>query len=691
MVDNLVSYNVRTVIRKERSPSREGIHNGRTRFVVRHAPQALAACYTLGRTYHISTLSYDHLLTQNMPESNENAVVIITGGGGFLGQCLATELLQTKTIQANGAAVTIAKLVLADIAFPPELQPEIEASSIVLKVQGDISDRAYVDTLFAETETASHVSIFHLGAVMSGDGERDFDLCMRVNLYGFLNVIEGARQHVYVKRGFAARLVFSSAGATLGAGAPTDFITKDDTISDASRATPHSTYGMTKACCELLLTDFARRGFVDARGLRLPTIVVRAGKPNAATTGCFSGVIREPLSGVDVTLPIARDVLHAVTGKRAVIDGMLTLHNCSLSRIQEVLGYDRTVFLPAVAVSLGDLEDALLQVVTPETRDKLGKRTYQADAHLSAIVGSFPTKIDASRAMKLGVAPAPDAETLVREYVADFPSAINSSVKLVPPVSPTLPVASQTRKVAVITGAGSGIGQAVAVRLSQGGWTVVCAGRRMSTLKQTEALLEGKECLCLTADVSVEAQVGHLFRTVENQYGRVDLLFNNAGINSDAASMEAVAYSDFERVLKTNVGGPFLCAKAAMQIMGRHGGGRIINNGSISAQVPRPGSACYTASKHAVLGLTKCIALDGRALNVCCGQIDFGNIVSALSVRTNKKGTGAMQPNGTAMVEPSMSLKDAAETFMAMANLPLEANILQMTVMASSMPFVGRG
>jgi NAD(P)-dependent dehydrogenase (short-subunit alcohol dehydrogenase family) len=185
--------------------------------------------------------------------------------------------------------------------------------------------------------------------------------------------------------------------------------------------------------------------------------------------------------------------------------------------------------------------------------------------------------------------------------------------------------------------------------------------------------------------------VERLFSAAESKYGRVDLLFNNAGINSSAASVENVTFADFERVLKTNVCGPFLCARAAMNIMAKHGGGRIINNGSLSAHVPRPGSACYSTSKHALLGLTKCIALDGRAINVACGQIDFGNVVSELSLQTNKVGAGAMQPNGATMVEPFMTLNDAAETLWAMANLPLETNVLQMTVMASGMPFVGRG
>jgi NAD(P)-dependent dehydrogenase (short-subunit alcohol dehydrogenase family) len=622
-----------------------------------------------------------------MPQS---AVVIITGGGGFLGQSLASSLLQNGTVQSETATFSISKVVLADVAFPPTLQPSIESSNIVIKIQGDVSKAEYCERLYAETETAGHVSIFHLGAVMSGDGERDFDLCMHVNLHGFLNMMDGARRHVYEKLGFAPKFLFTSAGAIIGSGAPTDYVQKEDTISDASRATPHTTYGATKACCELLLSDYARRGFVNARGLRLPTIVVRAGAPNAATTSCFSGVIREPLSGVDAILPIARDVPHAVTAKRHAIEAMLTLHDAKLSQIEEVLGFDRTVFLPAIALSLGDLEDALLKVVTTESQSRLGKIVYQVDERLSAIVGSFPTKIDAFRAMKLGVPPAPDAETLVREYIEDFSSAIKEGIEVNPARPSVLPSVSEA-KVVVITGGGSGIGQAVAQRLSSGGWTVVIAGRRMNTLKETEASLNGNECLCVKADVTVEGEVESLMRTVETKYGRLDLLFNNAGINSAAESVENVSLSDFERVMKTNVTGPFLCARAAMRIMAKNGGGRIINNGSISAHVPRPGSASYTTSKHAILGLTKVIALDGRAINVACGQIDFGNVVSEMSLRTNKIGTGAMQPNGTRMVEPSMSLNDAAEAFWAMANLPLEANVLQMTVMATQMPFVGRG
>lgn len=635
--------------------------------------------------------------------SSTSAAVIITGGGGFLGQCLATALLDQGSIQtSNDQAAKIVKIILADIFFPPELQPALESSSIVTKLQGDVSQKEYCDSLYDEVATtlptedrkSLHISVFHLGAVMSGDGERDFDLCMRVNLYGFINMMEGARSHINPSNGFPtpAKFVFASAGATIGSGAETDYVQKDDIIADSSRATPHTTYGMTKACCELLLADFARRGFVDGRGIRLPTIIVRAGKPNAATTGCFSGIIREPLSGVDVVLPIARDVPHAVTGKRAAIDAMVRVHDVEKEQIENILGFDRTVFLPAVALTLGQLEDALMKTVTPESQDKLGKITYEVDEFLSDVVGGFPTKIDASRALKLGISPAPHAEALVREYTLDFPSVITNGIQITPEDDATSSSKNYSaKKVAVITGAGSGIGRAVAQRLAKGGWNIVLAGRRIKTLHETAQSLEIGDHVCIPTDVMVENDVKNLFSAAGAKYGHVDLLFNNAGINSACASVQDVTSNDFERVFKTNVMGPFLCAREAMKIMAKNGGGRIINNGSISAHVPRPGSVCYTTSKHAVLGMTKCIALDGRAINVACGQIDFGNVVSEMSLATNDSSKGALQANGTMMVEPSMSLTDAAESLCTMANLPLEANVLQMTLMATKMPFVGRG
>jgi len=642
-----------------------------------------------------------------------SAVVIITGGGGFLGQCLATCILNKgSVVSESDGEVPLAKIILADIAFPPSLQPTIEKAIAdktvqVSKVQGDVSQKDFCDSLYTDacaTDNLQHVSVFHLGAVMSGDGERDFDLCMRVNLHGCLNMLEGARHHCHEKLQVTPKFLFASAGAIIGSGAATDYISKTDTISDATRATPHTTYGATKACCELLLSDYARRGFINGRALRLPTIAVRAGLPNAATTGCYSAVVREPLAGVPVVLPIAPHVKHAITSQRAAISGMMHLHDTPLSKIQDVLGYDRTIFLPAQAISLEDLHQGMLSVIDPTfAKDKLGSITYEVDATLSDIVGSFPTKINADRAQALGIPPAPSPAAIVVEYIQDFPDAVQGGLTILKPnVSTTHhPIVNvevdPNQKVAVITGAGSGIGRGVAERLAKGGWAIVLAGRSMETLQQTKLLLGGDDAnsschVCVPTDVSNAHDVKQLFEIVEAVYGKCDLLFNNAGINSAAASFEDVEPADFERVLKTNVTGPFLCAKAAMNLMKKSGGGRIINNGSISAHVPRPHSATYTTSKHAVLGLTKVIALDGRKHNVACGQIDFGNVVTQISKATNKvESGGALQPNGERMIEASMDMKDACETFWAMANLTLQANVLQMTVMATQMPFVGRG
>ena len=172
---------------------------------------------------------------------------------------------------------------------------------------------------------------------MSGTGEADFDLCMGVNMRGTLQMLESAR-HCGATR---PRFIYASAGATLGAGAPTDFISKDDVVGDSTRATPHTTYGMTKAIGELLLSDYSRRGFVDGRGIRLPSVVVRAGAPNAATTSCFSAVVREPLAGVDVVSPIDSEVKHAVTSHRTAVDCLLQMHELAAETVDSVLGFDR--------------------------------------------------------------------------------------------------------------------------------------------------------------------------------------------------------------------------------------------------------------------------------------------------------------------------------------------------------------
>ncbi|WP_202396829.1 SDR family oxidoreductase [Teichococcus coralli] len=247
-------------------------------------------------------------------------------------------------------------------------------------------------------------------------------------------------------------------------------------------------------------------------------------------------------------------------------------------------------------------------------------------------------------------------------------------------------------KVAVVTGAGSGVGRAAALALLGGGWKVALAGRRADALEATIAAAgeNGANCLAVPADVSDAASVAALFAAVKEKWGRCDLLFNNAGRGSPAVDFDEITHEDWFGVVAANLNGAFLCAQEAYRMMKRQDpqGGRIINNGSISAYAPRPGSAPYTATKHAISGLTKSLSLDGRKWNIACGQLDIGNAATEMTQRMTQ---GVPQANGTTMVEPRMDARHVGEAVLHMASLPLDANIQSMTIMATKMPFVGRG
>jgi NAD(P)-dependent dehydrogenase (short-subunit alcohol dehydrogenase family) len=244
-------------------------------------------------------------------------------------------------------------------------------------------------------------------------------------------------------------------------------------------------------------------------------------------------------------------------------------------------------------------------------------------------------------------------------------------------------------KIAVVTGAGSGIGRATALALMKAGYTVVLTGRRKDKLEETAAAGNGAS-LVGPADMTDPAAIKLLFAKVTQTYGRLDLLFNNAGIAAPPVPFEDVSVAQWKAVVDTNLTAPFLCTQEAFRIMKDQSprGGRIINNGSISAHAPRPLSAAYTSTKHAITGLTKSTALDGRAYDIACGQIDIGNAATDLSAAFAK---GVPQANGQVMVEPRMDVENVAQAVVYMASLPLDANVLFMTVMATKMPFVGRG
>ncbi len=248
---------------------------------------------------------------------------------------------------------------------------------------------------------------------------------------------------------------------------------------------------------------------------------------------------------------------------------------------------------------------------------------------------------------------------------------------------------ADSKKIALVTGAGTGIGRAVALALGRAGYRVVATGRRKGVLDEVAAEIGG-HAVAIPADLTDPKSVEDLFAAVKDRFGRLDLLFNNAGTNAPAVNLEDLTFEQWRAVIDTNVTGVFLCTQAAFRLMRDQDprGGRIINNGSISAAVPRPNSAPYTASKHAVLGLTKATALDGRKYDIACGQIDIGNTETPMAAKM--KG-GVLQADLSIKPEPTFDVAHVADAVLYMAGLPLEANVLTMTVMATKMPLVGRG
>jgi NAD(P)-dependent dehydrogenase (short-subunit alcohol dehydrogenase family) len=247
-------------------------------------------------------------------------------------------------------------------------------------------------------------------------------------------------------------------------------------------------------------------------------------------------------------------------------------------------------------------------------------------------------------------------------------------------------------KFALVTGAGSGIGKSIALALMQDGYSVALAGRRHEPLEATakEGEAHGAHSLVVPTDVSDAASVEHLFQQVEKEFGRLDLLFNNAGIFARAVSLEELTYEEWKAAVDINLTGAFLCTRGAFRLMKKQTprGGRIINNGSISAHAPRPHAVSYTATKHAITGLTKATSLDGRKYDIACGQIDIGNAASEMTAIMSK---GVLQADGSTRPEPVMDTAHVARAVLYMASLPLEANVQFMTVMATKMPFIGRG
>lgn len=323
--------------------------------------------------------------------------VVITGGGGFLGSQLCEKVLQRGSLTGqDGQQRPVEQVVLLDAKFP-----SAHASPQVRQIVGDISDR---EAVFEALGRADHTAVFHLASMVSGECEQHFDDALRVNLDGGLNVFEAARQ-----LNGRPRVVFASSIACFGGEA------MQTPCTDRHKLTPRTTYGMTKAICELLVNDYSRKGFFDGRSARLPTVIVRPGKPNAAASSWASGMFREPLHGQNCLLPVRRSQPHPMTGYRTVVDSLIAVHELPA----DLLGDDRSLGLPAHCVT-PELAASTLTMIAQQQQLTLGAIEDAFDANIQGIVDNWPTEIDGSRAVRLGIPTPPPLATIVRQYIEDF-------------------------------------------------------------------------------------------------------------------------------------------------------------------------------------------------------------------------------------------------------------------------------
>ena len=397
---------------------------------------------------------------------------------------------------------------------------------------------------------------------------------------------------------------------------------------------------------------------------------MRPGAPNQAVSGFFSSIIREPLNGDVAVLPVSTSVRHWHASPRAAVG--FFLHAATIDG--DALGDRRCLTMPGVSVTVAEQIEALRAVGGDEA---LGLIRREPDERVMRIVSGWPRRFDAQRALDLGF-------RADESFDADRAGPCRGRARR-PDRDGCL-----VSGVALVTGAGSGIGRASAAALAEAGFTLVLAGRRPEPLGAA-AVEVGNGAVAITCDVRDPASVEALFVEVDERLGRLDLLFNNAGTGAPAVPLEDLSFEQWTAVVDTNLTGTFLCTQAAFRLMKRQSprGGRIINNGSISAWVPRPQSAPYTATKHAITGLTRSTSLDGRAHDIACGQIDIGNAATEMTVPM--RAQGVLQPDGSSMLEPTIDPAHVARAVVYMATLPLDANVQFMTVMATKMPFVGRG
>tara|TARA_Y100001970_G_scaffold35420_1_gene43750 strand:+ start:1440 stop:2417 length:978 start_codon:yes stop_codon:yes gene_type:complete len=322
--------------------------------------------------------------------------VIITGGAGFLGSRLAEDILKKGSLtNSSGQLEIVEEIILSDLALPPS---SIVANNKITFSNGDISDRQYIRKLLSH----KNISIFHLASIVSSGAEQNFDMAIKININGTLNLFEEARALNNIPK-----VIFTSSFASYGG------TMMQDIVNDSTKITPQSTYGMTKAACELFLSDYTRKGFIDGRGARLPTTIIRPGKPNKAASSFASGVLREPLNGEVCELPVPRSTSIAIGGYNDAIEGLIKLHEIESIK----LGDDRTINFPNISVNIEEMIDTLISVTSENLLDKI---IDMPDNNIVNICKTWPSTGKYDRALNLGLRKASSLESIIKHYMSDY-------------------------------------------------------------------------------------------------------------------------------------------------------------------------------------------------------------------------------------------------------------------------------
>ena len=534
--------------------------------------------------------------------------ILITGGGGFVGSRLARTLLERGRLDGR----RIERLVLADQVAPP----------------ADLAGHEHVETrvglLGGQCEALGREgfdAVFHLASAVSGECEADFELGLRSNLdttRALLDALRGA-----TGRGAEpARLVFSSSVAVFG---PDPSKPLPELVGDDTLPAPKTSYGTHKLMCEHLIADYARKGYIDGRSARLMTVTVRPGRPNGAASSFFSGIIREPLAGIEAICPVSADVSHPLTSVARTVEGLIAVYEASL----DDLGGRLALNLPALNATVAEMLDALDEVAGPAVRERV---RFVRDETIAAIVANWPRGATAARAARLGLKAEPDFATIIRQLhrrLPRDPGRRGGARRTARPGERTMNRIDLGGRVAVITGGAQGIGFAIAERMHESGATVVLWDADADKLVEAKGRLGGHGRVTTNVvELTSETDVAAATEGVVQAHRKIDILVNNAGITGGNATTWELAPDVWRRVIEVNLVAPYLVCRAIVPKMLAVGYGRIVNIASVAGKEGNPNASHYSASKAGLIALTKSL---GKEL---AGKGVLVNAVSPAAAKT---------------------------------------------------------